>query len=106
MLIVSTIDKVIYQLVYLEVPEVCIRNILPALAAAPAKKTKPRKKQISWSLFSISSLLLVGSEKMISMSFPMKNGTDIDTVEEMSNKPTAPENRDTTAKSKFKVKLS
>ena len=69
-----------------------MRNILPAFAAAPAKKTKPRRKQTSCNRFSISSLLLVGSENIISMSFPMKNGTDIDTADENNNRPIAPEN--------------
>lgn len=70
-------------------PDVCIKKILPALAAAPAKKTNPRKKHISFSLLNISSLF-AGSEKIMSISFPIKNGTDIDTVDEINSKPTAP----------------
>jgi len=44
---------------------------------------------MSCNLFNISSWLVV-SENMMSMSLPIKNGTDIETADDITNKQTAP----------------
>lgn len=71
-------------------PDVCIKYNLPKFAHAPPRKISDSVKHSVCRLDSMTACPLSVSENIISISLPMKYGTDIVIVDEIRSKPTAP----------------